>query len=144
VTDVDYAKFIKKWDDFQVEDSAEVCKTITEADVIIWCGLVGDFNPMHLDRVYGKTTRFEDVIAPGAFVSGMISAAITKVCFGQIYLNQEVKFKKPVYLGDTITACATIIEKVDARHAVKLETKALNQYGDVVVEGVGMEYILKD
>lgn len=140
---MDYTRYIKKWDDFQIGQVEEVSKTMTEADVVIWCGLTCDINPMHLDREYGKTTRFGDVIVPGFMVAGLISAAVTKACLGNVYMNQNLKFKKPVYIGDTITARATVLEKVDQKHAVRLETLAINQKGEVVMEGEGFEYIVK-
>lgn len=140
---MDYTRYIKKWYDFQIGQVEEVSKTMTEADVVIWCGLTCDINPMHLDREYGKTTRFGDVIVPGFMVAGLISAAVTKACLGNVYMNQNLKFKKPVYIGDTITARATVLEKVDQKHAVRLETLAINQKGEVVMEGEGFEYIVK-
>lgn len=141
---MDYSAYTKKWDDFHAGDFEEVGKTITEADVVLWCGMVADFNPMHLDKEYGKTTRFGDVIVPGVLVAGMISAAVTKACFGHVYLQQSLQFKKPVYIGDTITARATVLEKVEDKHAVRLSTVAVNQKGEVVIEGEGMEYILRE
>lgn len=140
---MDYSRYIKKWDDFEVGQIEEVCKTMTEADVIMWCGLTCDINPMHLDKEYGKTTRFGDVIVPGFMVAGLISAAVTKVCLGNVYMQQNLKFKKPVYIGDTVTARVTVLEKVEQKHAVRLETVAVNQKGEVVMEGEGFEYIVK-
>lgn len=140
---MDYTRYIKNWADFEVGQVEEVCKTMTEADVVIWCGLTCDINPMHLDKEYGKTTRFEDVIVPGFMVAGLISAAVTKACVGNVYMQQNIKFKKPVYVGDTITARVTVVEKVEQRHAVRLNTVAVNQKGEVVIEGEGLEYIVK-
>jgi acyl dehydratase len=62
--------------------------------------------------------------------------------FGNVYANQSIKFLKPVYIGDTITATATIVEKLEAKHMVKLETKCENQKGELIMVGEGMEYIL--
>lgn len=139
---MDYSDKIKHWDDMNIGDAATFTKTITETDVILWVGLTGDLNPIHIDKEYSKTTRFGDVIVPGVMVLGLISNTITMATFGNVYANQSIKFLKPVYIGDTITATATIIEKIEAKHMVKLETKCVNQKGDLIMVGEGMEYIL--
>jgi len=141
---MNYSDKIKHWEDMSVGDSTTFTKTITETDVILWVGLTGDLNPIHIDKVYSQTTRFGDVIVPGVMVMGLISNTITMATFGNVYANQNIKFLKPVYIGDTITASATIIEKREEKHMVKLETKCVNQKGETVMIGEGMEYILKD
>jgi len=141
---MDYTRYTKKWDDYEIGYFEEVRKTITESDVVLWCGLVCDMNPMHLDKEYGKTTRFGDVIVPGVLVAGLISAAVSKTCFGQVYLQQNLKFTKPTYIGDTITARVTVMEKVEDKHALRLLTTATNQNDEVVIEGEGLQYILRE
>lgn len=138
-----YESKIRNWDDMQVGDSASFTKTMTETDVIIWVGLTGDLNPIHIDREYSKNTRFGKVLVPGVLVQGLISTVMTQVTFGHVYANQTIKFLKPVYIGDTITATGTIIEKIDAKNLVKVETKCVNQDGVLVMIGEGMEYILR-
>ncbi|HPT69498.1 MAG TPA: MaoC family dehydratase [Syntrophomonas sp.] len=139
---MDYSEKIKHWDDMNIGDAATFTKTITETDVILWVGLTGDLNPIHIDKEYSKTTRFGDVIVPGVMVLGLISNTITMATFGNVYANQSIKFLKPVYIGDTITATATIVEKNEAKHLVKLETKCINQKDELIMIGEGMEYIL--
>jgi 3-hydroxybutyryl-CoA dehydratase len=139
---MDYSEKIKHWDDMNIGDAATFTKTITETDVILWVGLTGDLNPIHIDKEYSKTTRFGDVIVPGVMVLGLISNTITMATFGNVYANQSIKFLKPVYIGDTITATATIVEKIEAKHLVKLETKCVNQKNELIMIGEGMEYIL--
>jgi 3-hydroxybutyryl-CoA dehydratase len=138
-----YEQRILKWDQLEVGNSASFTKTMTETDVIMWVGLTGDLNPIHIDKEYSKTTRFGDVLVPGVLVLGLISNVITQVTFGNVYANQSIKFLKPVYIGDTITATATIIEKIEAKSMVKLETKCVNQKNELVMIGEGMEYILR-
>lgn len=141
---MNYSEKIKHWDDMQVGNMASFTKTITETDVVLWVGLTGDMNPIHIDREYSQTTRFGNVIVPGLMVAGLISTTVTMATFGNVYANQSIKFLKPVYIGDTITATATIIEKLEDKHMVKLETKCVNQKGEAVIIGEGMEYILKE
>jgi 3-hydroxybutyryl-CoA dehydratase len=139
-----YENRIKKWEDINVGDSASFTKTITETDVVIWVGLTGDLNPIHIDHEYTKTTRFGKVLVPGVLVLGLISNVMTQIAFGHVYANQSIKFLKPVYIGDTITATGTIVEKIDSKNMIKVETKCVNQDGALVMIGEGMEYILRD
>lgn len=138
-----YENKIRKWEDMKVGDSASFSKTITETDVVIWVGLTGDMNPIHIDHEYCKTTRFGKVLVPGVLVMGLISNIMTQVTFGHVYANQSIKFLKPVYIGDTITAIGTITEKIDEKNMVRVETKCINQEGALVMIGEGMEYILR-
>lgn len=138
-----YENKVRKWEDMKVGDSATFTKTMTETDVILWVGLTGDLNPIHIDQEYSKTTRFGKVLVPGVLVLGLISNVMTQVTFGHVYANQSIKFLKPVYIGDTITAIGTIVEKIEEKNMVKVETKCVNQDGALVMIGEGMEYILR-
>lgn len=138
-----YENKVRHWEDMQVGDSASFTKTMTETDVIMWVGLTGDLNPIHIDREYAQTTRFGKVLVPGVLVLGLISNVMTQVTFGHVYANQSIKFLKPVYIGDTITAIGTITEKIEEKNMVKVETKCVNQDGALVMIGEGMEYILR-
>ncbi len=129
--------------EMQVGDTVSFTKTMTETDVIQWVGLTGDFNPIHIDREYAKTTRFGNVLVPGVLVLGLISKCMTDLTFGHVYASQNIKFTKPVYIGDTITATGTIVEKIEEKNLVKVETKCFNQKGELVMIGEGMEYILR-
>lgn len=139
---MDYASKIKHWDDIPLDAVETFTKTISETDMILWVGLVGDLNPMHIDKVYAKTTRFKDVIVPGLMVAGLLSTVMTQSTFGNVYSGQTLKFLKPVYVGDTITAVATVIEKMEEKHRVKIKTECFNQDGELVITGEGQEYII--
>jgi 3-hydroxybutyryl-CoA dehydratase len=140
---MNYANQIKVWDALKIGDVATMTKTITESDILLWVGIMGDMNPMHIDQVYSKATRFKNIVAPGLLVAGLISTAITKVTFGNVYAMQNLKFINPVYVGDTITASALIVEKLEAKRVVRIETTCENQNGEWVVIGEGREYILQ-
>lgn len=139
---MNYSNEVKHWDDIQVGDIEKFSKTMTQTDMILWVGLTGDMNPVHIDAEYGKTTRFKDVIVPGLLVAGLISTVMTKSTFGNVYSGQTLKFLKPVYVGDTITAVATVIEKMDEKHRVKIKTECFNQNDELVITGEGQEYIM--
>ena len=139
---MNYSEEVKHWDDIQVGDVEKFSKTMTQTDMVLWVGLTGDMNPVHIDTEYGKTTRFKDVIVPGLMVAGLISTVMTKSTFGNVYSGQTLKFLKPVYVGDTITAVATVVEKMEEKRRVKIKTECFNQNNDLVITGEGQEYIM--
>lgn len=125
-------------DTINLGDSASVSKTITETDVYLFAGITGDLNPAHVNEVASSQTMFGGRIAHGMLSAGLISAVLGMYLPGPgtIYLGQELKFTKPVRFGDTVTATATVIEKIDAKNIIKLETICTNQNGDIVIKGV--------
>lgn len=139
---MNYSSEIKHWDDIHVGDEARFTKTMTQTDVVLWVGLTGDMNPIHIDTEYSKTTRFENVVVPGLMVAGLISTVMTKATFGNVYSGQTLKFIRPVYIDDTVTAVATVVEKMEEKHRVKIKTECFNQNGELVIAGEGQEYIM--
>jgi len=120
-----------------IGDSASLSKTITEADLTLFAGVTGDFNPLHLDAEYAKTTRFGGRIAHGLLTAGLISAVLgTRMPGpGSIYLSQSLVFRRPVRIGDTITATATVSNYDAEKRIVRLDTTCINQEGVVVLTG---------
>ena len=125
-------------DQLEVGQKASFTKTVTEADVYNFAGVTGDFNPAHMNEEYAKNTAFKTRIAHGMLSAGFISAVLgTKLPGpGTIYLNQDLRFTKPVHFGDTITATITVDELIKEKNRAILKTVCTNQDGDVVVEGV--------
>ena len=125
-------------DTIQIGDSASFTKTVTEADVILYAGISGDFNPAHINAEYAKGTMFKERIAHGMLSAGFISNVLGTQLPGPgtIYLGQELKFTKPVHIGDTVTATATVTERIVEKNRLKLETVVTNQNGEVVISGV--------
>lgn len=121
----------------QVGDKASMSKTVTDYDVYAFAGVTGDFNPVHINAEFAKDTMFKGRIAHGMLSAGFISAVLGTALPGAntIYLGQELAFKAPVKLGDTITATVEVIEKVEAKHRLVLKTTCTNQDGVVVTDG---------
>ncbi len=129
-------------EDLAVGMQASYAKTITDADVILFAGISGDDNPVHINAEYAKTTMFEQRIVHGMFSAALISAVLgTRLPGpGAIYVDQELKFKAPVHIGDTVVATATVVEINAERRRVKLET--ICRVGDkVVAEGVATNMV---
>ena len=102
-----------KFEDYKEGDSASHSKAVTDEDVELFAKVSGDFNPIHMDEEFAKTQMFGKRVVHGAFSSALISAVLGAHLFGPgaLYASQKVVFKKPVYIGDTVTAVATIIKK---------------------------------
>lgn len=118
-------------------DVAQISKTISEADVYSFAGICGDFNPLHVDAEFAKTTPFKQRVAHGMLSASLISAVLGTALPGKntIYLEQSLKFTAPVYIGDTITARAEVIEMIEDKKMLRLKTEAFNQEGKTVITG---------
>jgi 3-hydroxybutyryl-CoA dehydratase len=123
--------------DFRVGERATFTKTVTEADVTTFAGLIGDFNPLHVDAEYARKSRFGRRVAHGMFTGGLISAVLGNKLPGpgSIYLNQQIEFLAPVYIGDTITAVVEITSWRPDKRIITLKTDAYNQDEVQVVTG---------
>jgi len=110
-------------------------KTVTEADIVLFAGVSGDFNPAHMSEEYAKKTLFGGRIAHGALILALLSAAMSKLPGLVIFLSQSVRFLKPVRIGDTVTAVAEVVETRKDKGIVTLKNTCTNQNGDILVEG---------
>ena len=123
-------------EDLSVGMSAEIAKTITDADLVLFAGVSTDVNAVHMDEDFAKTTMFGGRIAHGMLSAGFISTEFgTKFPGpGSIYLSQTLKFKAPVKIGDTVVARCTIKELVPEKRKAKFDTVCTVR-GKVVLEG---------
>ncbi|MGI9181652.1 MAG: MaoC family dehydratase [Longimicrobiaceae bacterium] len=126
-----------RFEELQVGQAAEFAKTVTEADVVLYAGITGDLNPAHINQVEAEKSRFGGRIAHGMLSAGLISAVLgTRLPGpGTIYLEQTLRFTRPVRIGDTVTARVEVIELIEKRRRVRLATSCANQDGEVVLEG---------
>jgi 3-hydroxybutyryl-CoA dehydratase len=126
--------------EIEVGDTAELTKTITETDVVLFAGITGDFNPAHINQAWAENTHFHGRIAHGMLLGGMISAVLGMYLPGPgtIYLSQELRFLAPVHMGDTITARVEVEELIKEENRVRLRTICQNQKGIVVVDGTAI------
>ena len=124
-------------DTIQIGDSASFTKTVTESDINLYAGISGDFNPAHMDAEHAKGTMFGQRIAHGMLSAGFISNVLGNQLPGPgtIYMGQELRFVKPVYIGDTVTATVTVRERIEEKNRLKLDTVVTNQRGEPVITG---------
>ncbi len=120
----------------KVGDEAGFSKTLTEYDVYGFAGITGDFNEVHVNRAAAEKSRFGKQVCHGMLVASFISTVLGMYLPGPgtIYLEQNTKFLKPVYIGDTVTAQVRVTE-IQSK-VVSLETFVKNQDDEVVVSGL--------
>ena len=123
--------------DMKIGDCASMTKTVSETDVYLFAGITGDLNPAHTDEVSASKTMFKSRIAHGMLGAGFISAVLGMRLPGPgtIYLGQTLNFTRPVRIGDTVTATATVREMNIEKNRVIMETVVVNQDGEVVIQG---------
>jgi len=123
-------------EDLKTGMSASFAKTVTEADIVLFAGVTGDTNPVHLDEEFARETMFEGRIAHGMLTAGLISTVLgTKLPGpGCIYVGQSLKFKAPVRAGDTVVATCTVGDIDRERARVKLDCVCTVK-GNTVLEG---------
>ena len=115
----------------QVGDVFSISRTFSTQDVILFADISGDFNPVHFDPRFAKAKKFDACICHGLLVIGPLTEIGGQI--GWLATGMEIKFKKPVYSGDTIECVFTITE-LDERDNAKAEAVFTNQIGLVVAE----------
>jgi len=120
-------------------------RTITEADIVNFAGISGDFNQMHVDEAYSQNTFFKRRVAHGLLVASVISglAVQTGVMEGTVIAFREInewKFSKPVFIGDTVHAVMEVTEAKEMRRlgggSVSISVDVKNQNDDTVMKGL--------
>lgn len=132
------------FEDIKVGMEVSYSQTITDADVKAFAGLSGDHNPVHISDEYAKNTRWGRRIAHGlisvSFFSGLMGTKLPGI--GCVWVSQTIKFKCPVYIGDTVTA-KLIVNNIDKdRRRVYLTSICLVK-GEIVIEGEAEAFVPK-
>ena len=130
----------KTFDEIQTGDSAELTRKLTTQDIELFAVMSGDVNPAHVDAEYARSDVFHRVIAHGMWGGSLISAVLGTELPGPgtIYLNQDLRFRHPVGLGETVTVRVTVTAKAAEHHHVTLDCLCLNQNGETVIEGTAL------
>ncbi len=123
-------------DELSVGQSAQMVRIVTEADIVLFAQVSGDHNPVHLDEAFAAETPFKTRIAHGMLSAAYISAVIGTQLPGPgtIYMQQALRFKRPVKIGDEVTTIATISEIDPIKGRVSIDTVCLVA-GKPVIEG---------
>lgn len=124
------------FEDLKLGQTALYARTVTEADIVLFAGISGDTNPVHINEEFASETMFAGRIAHGMLTASFISTVIgTRLPGpGAIYVTQTLRFKAPVRIGDTVNARATVTELVPEKRRATLST-VVTVAGKVVLEG---------
>jgi 3-hydroxybutyryl-CoA dehydratase len=123
-------------EEMTVGQSAELTRVVGEADIAAFAELSGDHNPVHMDEAFAATTRFQGRIAHGMLSATFLSALLGETLpgHGAVYISQTLSFRRPVRIGDEVTARVTVTALDEAKARVSLDTVCLVG-GKSVIEG---------
>jgi acyl dehydratase len=112
-------------------------KTVSESDVYLFAGITGDFDRIHIDEEFAKTTTVGARIAPGVLILGLMATASTLALqsFRRVIVSlgyDRVRFVKPVFLGDTVEVSYEVIAVDEERERMTANVEAKNQRGETV------------
>jgi 3-hydroxybutyryl-CoA dehydratase len=130
----------REFSSFSVGDEVTFSKTITEADILLFAGVSGDTYPLHVDAEYAKSTRFGQRVAHGLLSASLLST-VTGLMLGTpggIYVEQTLHFRRPVFIGDTLTARAELVAIDGAKQRLHCTTTIVNQHGKIVIDGASV------
>ncbi len=130
--------------DLKIGDQFSTSREVTDEVIRKFAEVSGDFNPIHLDEEFAKSTRFGRRIAHGMLSGAFISAVLGNEFRERkiVYLSQTMKFTAPVFIGDTVTATGTITNIREDKNIITLETVCTNQNGETLVNGEAAVMIL--
>jgi acyl dehydratase len=131
--------------EIKVGDKFSTERLVSDELIRKFADVSGDYNPIHLDEDVARKTRFGRRIAHG-MLSGAFISAVLGYEFSErkiVYLSQTLKFTAPVFIGDTVTATATVTNIRKDKPIVTLETICTNQNGDTLVKGEAAVMIIE-
>ena len=127
----------RTFDEIELGECAVLERTLTWRDIELFAVMSGDVNPAHVDEEYARTDRFHGIVAHGMWGAALISTLLgTRLPGpGTIYLEQPLRFRHPVTIGDTVTVSVTVVSKEPERLRVVLDCRCENQRGETVIDG---------
>ncbi len=127
---------------FKVGQKESVTVTITDEMVRAFADLSGDRNPVHVNDEFAAKTRFKKRIAHGMLLGGLLSrvAGMMLPGPGTIIISQDIRYKGPCYIGDTVTAEISIIHVRADKPIIKVASRVTNQNGEALIDGGAILY----
>jgi acyl dehydratase len=119
--------------------------TLTDEHVRLYADLTGDRNPLHFDPAFAAATKFGRLVVQGGLTTGLLHALVATDLPGPgtVFLSQNWKFTAPVYIGDTITAEATVLSVHASKPVTQLAIRVRRQSGETVLDGEAWCYRLE-
>ena len=129
----------------RVGDTAELSHTIAQGDVDAFAQLTGDFNPLHVDETFSRTTLFRRPVVHGMLSASFISTMIGTLLpgSGALWTSQTLEFLAPAFVGDTLTVVAKVEQRSAAARVLVLSTVVVNQHGHELVKGTSHVKVLE-
>ena len=129
----------------QVGQRAAFSKTITEADVVLYTGIVGDFCPLYVDAEYARNTRLGARTAPAMLAGGLISSVLSNQLPGPkfVFLRQQFEFLAPIFIGDTVTASVKVVSVEPEKRIIRLRTECHDQTNKQILTGEAVLILLE-
>jgi 3-hydroxybutyryl-CoA dehydratase len=129
-----------RFEDLKIGQSYQMKRIFTQDEVMRFADLSFDTNPLHTNLEYAKTSQFGQLIVPGFLTASLFSAIIgTKFPgFGTIYLNQNMSFRKPVFLNQSVTAMVRVKELYPEKHRALLETCCFDENKELLIDGTAL------
>ncbi len=133
------------YDEIKIGDVFFFQKTIHKKEIDDFANLTEDYNPLHCDKKYAKTTKFKDTIVHGMLCGSLFSTLFGMVCPGKrnLYLSQSLNFRQPIYLDTKLTITGTVKNKVDPLRVIVITTQILNGK-TIMIDGEAKIQIMGD
>jgi acyl dehydratase len=127
----------RTFDEIEIGDSAVLERRLTWRDIELFAVVSGDVNPAHVDKEYASGDMFHQIVAHGMWGAALISTLLGTQLPGPgtIYLEQTLRFRRPVTIGDMVSASVTVVSKDARRGRIELECCCVNQRGETVIDG---------
>ncbi|WP_028874042.1 bifunctional enoyl-CoA hydratase/phosphate acetyltransferase [Tepidiphilus margaritifer] len=126
------------FDEIQIGQTAQMTRTLRPQDIPLFAAISGDINPTHLDPEFAKKGPTHEVVGHSMWGGALFSAILGNQLPGPgtVYVRQDLRFHRPIAVGDTLTASVTVKEKHPENHHVVFECLAVNQDGLKVIDGI--------
>ena len=130
----------KDFSSFAIGDAVTFSKTITEADIVLFAGVSGDTYPLHVDAEYAKSSRFGQRVAHGMLTASLLStvAGLMLGTPGGLFVEQTLRFRRPVFIGDTLTARSELMAIDPMKRRLHCATTIVNQRAETVIDGTAI------
>lgn len=129
----------------RVGQTASRTKTVTDADVRRYAEITGDRNPLHFDDAFAAGTRFGRRVAQGGITAGLLNALVAMDLpgAGTVFMSQSLTYRRPVYIGDTLTAQVEVVSVRPDKPVCQLKFAVSNQRGEIVLVAEAWTYTLR-
>lgn len=122
--------------------SASITKTLGAHEVALFSEMTGDYNPLHIDEAAAKASRFGGLITQGGVTSGLLNAVVAEQLPGPgtVFLSMNWNFKRPTYLGESMTATVTVTKVREDKPICTVQTTVTNADGEICIDGEAVTY----